>query len=72
MYESFDDKNIKCKFCDFKGEFKYEWTDGAFTVVCPSCDKVNYGVSKKKIDDLAQKMIRESMGELAKSKKSDT
>jgi uncharacterized Zn finger protein len=72
MYESLDDKNIKCKFCDFEGEFKYEWTEGAFTVMCPSCGKVNYEVSKKKIDNLAQEMIRESMNELAKSKKRDT
>jgi phage FluMu protein Com len=72
MYESMDDKTIKCKFCDFEGEFTYEWTKGAFTVVCPSCKKVNYEVSRKKIDNLAQEMIRESMKDLAKAKKRDT
>jgi uncharacterized Zn finger protein len=72
MYESMDDKTIKCKFCDFEGEFKYEWTEGSFTVVCPSCGKVNYEVSRKKIDNLAQEMIRESMKDLAKAKKRDT
>lgn len=72
MYESLDDKSIKCKFCDFEGEFKYEWRDDAFTVICPSCKKVNYEVSKKKIDDLAQEMIKESIQGLEKSKKRDT
>ncbi len=72
MYESLDNKKIKCKFCDFEGEFKYEWRDDAFTVVCPSCKKVNYEVSKKKIDDLAQEMIKESIQGLEKSKKRDT
>lgn len=72
MYESMDDKTIKCKFCGFEGEFKYEWTEGAFTVVCPSCGKVNYEVPRKKIDNLAQEMIRESMKDLVKAKKRDT
>lgn len=72
MYESIDNKKIKCKFCAFVGEFKYKWRDDAFTVICPSCKKVNYEVSKKKIDDLASEMIKESMKDMAKSKKRDT
>ena len=72
MYETLDDKTVKCKFCEFEGEFKYEWTEGAFTVTCPSCGKVNYEVSREKIDDLAQEMIKESIQGLEKSKKRDT
>ncbi len=72
MYGSMDNKPIKCKFCDFEGEFKYEWTEGSFTVVCPSCGKANYEVSGKKIDGLAQELIRGSMNDLAGAKKRDT
>jgi uncharacterized Zn finger protein (UPF0148 family) len=68
MYDSLEDKDIKCKFCDFEGEFKYEWTEGAFTVVCPSCGKVNYEVEKEKIDELAQEIINDSMNDLKKAK----
>ncbi len=67
MYESLDDKNVKCKFCDFEGEFKYEWTDDAFAVICPSCGKVNYKVEKSKIDALVQEIVKESIEDLKKS-----
>ncbi len=69
MYDSLDDKDIKCKFCKFEGEFTYKWTGGAFTVVCPSCGKVNYEVEKEKIDELAKGIINDSMSDLKKSKK---
>lgn len=68
MYESLEDKSIKCKFCDFEGEFKYEWTEGSFTVICPSCEKVNYEISSGEIDTLAQDVIKESLEGLRKSK----
>jgi Zn finger protein HypA/HybF involved in hydrogenase expression len=72
MYESLDNRKIECKFCDFGGEFKYEWTDDAFTVICPSCGKVNYEVSKEKIEALTQEMVQDSIEDLKKSKKRDT
>jgi Fe2+ or Zn2+ uptake regulation protein len=68
MYESLKDKTIKCKFCDFVGEFKYGWTDAAFTVICPSCGKVSYEVSREKIEALAQEIVKESIEDLKKSK----
>jgi len=64
-----EDKSIECKFCDFVGEFKYEWTDGSFTVICPSCGKVNYEVDRGNIDALVQDMVKESLEDLRKSKK---
>lgn len=72
MYETLGDKTIKCKFCEFVGEFKYDWTTDVFTVTCPSCGKVNYEVSREKIDDLAQEMIKESIHGFEESKKRDT
>ncbi len=66
MYESMDDKSIKCKFCNFEGEFKYEWTQGSFFAVCPSCKKVNYRVKKEKIDALVNDIIAGSLGDLGK------
>ena len=68
MYESLKDRTIKCKFCDFVGEFKYEWTDSAFTVICPSCGKINYEVRREKIDTLAQEIVKKSIKDLKKSK----
>jgi len=68
MYDSLEEKNIKCKFCDFEGEFKYEWTDGTFTVICPSCGKVNYEISNEKIDGLVQEIIKDSIQDIKKPK----
>lgn len=72
MYDSLEDKTMKCKFCGFEGEFKYEWTSDAFVVICPSCGKINHEVSSEKIEGLAQEMIRESMKDLSRAKKRDT
>ena len=69
MYDSLDDKNIKCKFCEFEGEFDYKWTSDAFTVVCPSCGKINYKVKREKIDELAEELIMDSMMDLANARK---
>lgn len=68
MYESLEDKSIKCKFCDFAGEFKYEWTKGSFLVTCPSCGKVNYEIKREEIDALARGIIKESLEDLKKSR----
>ena len=68
MYDSLKDKSMKCEFCDFEGEFKYEWTSDAFTVICPSCGKVNYEVEREKIDALTQEIIKESIEDLKKPK----
>ncbi len=72
MYDSLEDKTIKCKFCDFEGEFKYEWKDGSFTVICPACGKVNYEISDEKIDSLARELIRDSVEDMEKSKNRQT
>ncbi len=66
MYESLDDKSIKCKFCSFEGEFKYKWIESSFFVVCPSCKKVNYRVKKEKIDGLVNDIVAGSLGDLGK------
>lgn len=68
MYESLEDKSIECKFCDFVGEFKYEMTEEAFLVKCPSCGKVNYEIERDKIDALVQEVIRGSIGDIKRSR----
>jgi hypothetical protein len=69
IYESLENKSIECKFCDYVGEFKYEWTEDAFLVKCPSCMKVNFEVKKEKVDALVKEIINDSMEVLRKSKK---
>ncbi|MEE8402648.1 MAG: hypothetical protein V3R93_02735 [Candidatus Hydrothermarchaeaceae archaeon] len=66
MYDSLEDRNIECKFCDFAGEFEYEWTEGSFTVICPSCGKVNYEIKKEKIDTLVDGIVKGSLEDLRK------